>query len=69
MNGFNVIDDDYPNFDKGVHDQTCCLSDNGDRCNRPAGNASYSKRIEKTVGQRKLKLSLDVNVSILMLQM
>lgn len=43
--------------------QICCLVEDGDRCKRQAGNASYSKRIQKTVGQRKLKLSLDSNVS------
>ncbi|XP_026296619.1 histone deacetylase complex subunit SAP30 homolog isoform X3 [Apis dorsata] len=33
--------------------------DEGERCTRPAGNASYSKRIQKTVTQRRLKLNLD----------
>lgn len=42
-------------------DQFCCLLESGRRCNRPAGNASYSKRIQKTVCQRKLKLHLDQN--------
>ncbi|CAH3176694.1 unnamed protein product [Porites evermanni] len=41
--------------------QICCLVEDGERCKRPAGNASYSKRIQKTVSQRKLKLSLDAN--------
>ena len=39
--------------------QYCCLSENGRPCNRPASNASYSKRIQGTVAQRKLKLQLD----------
>lgn len=39
--------------------QTCCLADNGVKCIRPAGNASYSKRIQKTVAQKKLNLSVD----------
>ena len=43
--------------------QICCLVEDNDRCKRPISNASYSKRIQKTVSQRKLKLSLDVNVS------
>ena len=43
--------------------QICCLVEDGDRCKRLAGNASYSKRIQKTVAQKKLKLSLDINVS------
>ena len=43
--------------------QICCLVEDNERCKRSAGNASYSKRIQKTVSQRKLKLSLDVNVS------
>ena len=38
---------------------SCCLIDNGIRCTRPTGNASYSKRIAKMVQQRRLKLSLD----------
>lgn len=41
--------------------QICCLVEDNDRCKRPASNASYSKRIQKTVSQRKLKLALDVN--------
>lgn len=27
----------------------CCLIENGQKCTREAGNASYSKRIEKQV--------------------
>ncbi|XP_023323284.1 histone deacetylase complex subunit SAP30L [Eurytemora carolleeae] len=42
-------------------EQHCCLLETGRRCSRLAGNASYSKRIQKTVAQRKLKLSLDQN--------
>ncbi|VVC91727.1 unnamed protein product [Leptidea sinapis] len=30
-----------------------------DRCRRLAGNASYSKRIQKTVAQKRLKLNID----------
>jgi len=45
----------------GGAEQHCCLLDNGKRCLRPAGNASYSKRIQKTVTQRNMKLSLDPN--------
>lgn len=41
------------------HDQQCCLIDNGRRCTRVAGNASYNKRIQKTVAQRKLRLQMD----------
>ena len=29
------------------------------RCGRPAGNASYSQRVQRTVAQRKLRLALD----------
>lgn len=46
------------------HDQQCCLVENGRRCHRLAGNASYSKRIQKTVTQRKLKLHMDDGVKI-----
>ena len=45
------------------HDQQCCLVEAGRRCGRVAGNASYSKRIQKTVAQRKLKLHMDNSVS------
>ncbi|CAG2103349.1 unnamed protein product [Medioppia subpectinata] len=37
----------------------CCLIEDTQRCHRIAGNASYSKRIEKQVTQRKLRLTLD----------
>jgi len=57
VNGFSTEDDS-----RGSQEQICCLIDDGDRCSRPAGNASYSKRIQKTVAQRKLKLNIDHNV-------
>ena len=47
------------------HDQQCCLVEAGRRCGRVAGNASYSKRIQKTVAQRKLKLHMDNSVRII----
>ena len=47
------------------HDQQCCLVESGRRCGRVAGNASYSKRIQKTVAQRKLKLHMDNSVSMI----
>ena len=43
----------------GSTNQYCCLLENSRPCNRPASNASYSKRIQGTVAQRKLKLQLD----------
>ena len=43
-------------------EQQCCLIDNGRRCTRIAGNASYNKRIQKTVAQKKLKLQMDTSV-------
>ncbi|KAL5012935.1 hypothetical protein ScPMuIL_011486 [Solemya velum] len=58
MNGYSPPDEDT----RTAHiNQTCCLLDNGDRCGRPAGNASYSVRIQKTVQQRKMKLKKDEN--------
>lgn len=56
VNGFTTEEDS-----RGSHDQVCCLVDEKERCSRPAGNASYSKRIQKTVAQRKLKLNIDQN--------
>lgn len=59
MNGFSTGEDDS----RGASDQICCLVDDNERCKRPAGNASYSKRIQKTVTQRRLKLHIDNLVS------
>lgn len=59
MNGFSTGEEDS----RGAADQICCLVDEGERCTRAAGNASYSKRIQKTVTQRRLKLNLDHMVS------
>ncbi|XP_033218183.1 histone deacetylase complex subunit SAP30 homolog [Belonocnema kinseyi] len=55
MNGFSTGEEDS----RGAADQICCLIEEGERCVRPAGNASYSKRIQKTVTQRRLKLNLE----------
>lgn len=46
-----------------AQNEICCLIEDSVKCRRPAGNASFSKRIQKTV-QRKLKLSLDSFVSL-----
>lgn len=56
MNGFSTEEEG-----RSGHDQICCLLEDGERCRQPAGNASYSKRIEKTVQQRRLKLNIDHN--------
>lgn len=61
MNGFSTGEEDS----RGAADQICCLVDEGERCTRPAGNASYSKRIQKTVTQRRLKLNLDQAVRLM----
>ncbi|XP_030067480.1 histone deacetylase complex subunit SAP30L [Microcaecilia unicolor] len=42
--------------------QSCCLIDDAERCVRPAGNASFSKRIQKSISQKKLKLDIDKSV-------
>lgn len=62
MNGFSTGEEDS----RGAADQICSLVDEGDRCTRLAGNASYSKRIQKTVTQRRLKLNLDHMVIMLL---
>lgn len=59
-NGFSSGEEDS----RGPTDQICCLFDDGERCRNPAGNASYNKRIQKTVTQKKLKLSIDNQVSL-----
>lgn len=61
LNGF--ADDGAGNDHWTSHDQQCCLVDSGKRCGRVAGNASYNKRIQKTVAQKKLKLHMDNSVS------
>lgn len=58
MNGCSTEEDS-----RGPTDQICCLVENGERCTKPAGNASYSKRIQKTVIQRRLNLNSDTSVS------
>ena len=64
MNGFSTGSGEEDSRDSkgGNHDQLCCLIDDGERCTRTAGNASYSKRIQKTVQQRKLRLHMDSSV-------
>lgn len=66
MNGFSTGSGEEDSRDsKRSHDQLCCLIEfdqmigDGERCPRLAGNASYSKRIQKTVQQRKLRLHMD----------
>ncbi|XP_071846638.1 histone deacetylase complex subunit SAP30L-like isoform X2 [Apostichopus japonicus] len=61
VNGFAAAVHDDHSGDVG-HGQICCLMDDSVRCKRPAGNACYSKRIAKTVQQRKLKLNIDHSV-------
>ncbi|XP_032812516.1 histone deacetylase complex subunit SAP30 isoform X1 [Petromyzon marinus] len=60
MNGFSTEEDSRD----GPLGQTCCLIDDGERCGRPAGNASFSKRIQKSISQKKLKLDIDRSVSL-----
>lgn len=60
MNGFSTGEEDS----RGPSDQFCCLIDNSERCVKPAGNASYSKRIQKTVTQRRLNLGIDTSASV-----
>lgn len=58
-NGFSSAEEDS----RGPVDQMCCLMDDGEICRNAAGNASYSKRIQKTVAQRRLKLTIAPSVS------
>lgn len=61
MNGFSTGEEDS----RGPTDQICCLIDENERCRNAAGNASYSKRVQKTVTSRRLKLSIDPQVCVL----
>uniref|UniRef100_A0A3Q4BCV8 SAP30 like n=1 Tax=Mola mola TaxID=94237 RepID=A0A3Q4BCV8_MOLML len=63
MNGFSTEEDSHdgppaPPF----YGQSCCLIEDGERCGRSAGNASFSKRIQKSISQKKLKLDIDKSV-------
>ena len=49
---------DAPQQSNGTYN-TCCLIEQGKCCNRPASNASYSKKIQGTVTQRKIKLEVN----------
>ena len=42
-----------------ITSHVCCLMENGRSCNRPASNASYSKKIQGTVAQKKLRLEVE----------
>uniref|UniRef100_A0A8C3QCN4 SAP30 like n=2 Tax=Passeriformes TaxID=9126 RepID=A0A8C3QCN4_GEOPR len=63
MNGFSTEEDSRDGPPAApFYGQSCCLIDDGDRCVRPAGNASFSKRIQKSISQKKLKLDIDKSV-------
>ncbi|TRY64537.1 hypothetical protein DNTS_022658 [Danionella cerebrum] len=63
MNGFSTEEESHdappPPPQPG---QSCCLIDDAERCARPAGNASFSKRVQKSISQRRLKLEIDKSV-------
>lgn len=67
MNGFSTEEDSRegppaaPAAAPG-YGQSCCLIEDGERCVRPAGNASFSKRVQKSISQKKLKLDIDKSV-------
>ncbi|XP_054239083.1 histone deacetylase complex subunit SAP30 isoform X4 [Indicator indicator] len=44
--------------------QLCCLREEGERCGRAAGNASFSKRIQKSISQKKVKIELDKSLQV-----
>jgi histone deacetylase complex subunit SAP30 len=39
---------------QSCHEQVCCLIDSGEKCQREAGNASYSKQIQNLARRMKL---------------
>ncbi|XP_022348919.1 histone deacetylase complex subunit SAP30L isoform X2 [Enhydra lutris kenyoni] len=73
MNGFSTEEDSRegppaaPAAAPG-YGQSCCLIEDGERCVRPAGNASFSKRVQKSISQKKLKLDIDKSVDLFQLQ-
>jgi histone deacetylase complex subunit SAP30 len=54
MNGIDSSEDEK------MENEICCLIDDGIKCKNAAGNASFSKRIQKGISQRKMKLMLDL---------
>ena len=52
--------------DKETKSETCCLLESSERCKRLSGNASFNFRVQKLVEQRKLKFTVDQNVSFLL---
>ena len=64
MNGFSTGDEDFRDQESGEEHFICCLIDNGQRCPKSASNASYNKRIEKTVTSKKLQLIVDPQVRL-----
>ncbi|XP_043917656.1 histone deacetylase complex subunit SAP30 [Protopterus annectens] len=60
MNGFSTEEDGDGGIPGGpTLGQLCCLQEDGEKCCRPAGNASFSKRIQKSISQKKIKLEVD----------
>lgn len=55
----NELDSSDENEKMSCENEVCCLIDDGVKCIRIAGNASFSKRIQKGISQRKMKLMLD----------
>ncbi|MGH0137802.1 UNVERIFIED_CONTAM: hypothetical protein FKN15_034899 [Acipenser sinensis] len=63
MNGFSTEEDSHDGPPAApFYGQSCCLIEDGERCGRSAGNASFSKRIQKSISQKKLKLDIDKSV-------
>lgn len=51
-----------PNVKQEPTKYICCLMDNNTRCERVAGNASFSARIQKIVASKKMNFALDQHV-------
>uniref|UniRef100_A0A8C5VYD6 SAP30 like n=1 Tax=Microcebus murinus TaxID=30608 RepID=A0A8C5VYD6_MICMU len=73
MNGFSTEEDSREGPPAAApaapgYGQSCCLIEDGERCVRPAGNASFSKRVQKSISQKKLKLDIDKSVDLFQLQ-
>lgn len=57
-----VMEEFSTDMEGATTEQLCCLMDDKKPCMLTAGNASYGKKIQKTVQQRKLKLELNEKV-------
>ncbi|XP_067944043.1 histone deacetylase complex subunit SAP30L-like [Watersipora subatra] len=58
-----VLEESAADVEGATTEQLCCLVENSKPCMFKAGNASYGKKIQRTVQQRKLKLEINEKIN------